>query len=166
MKTSRFFAAIAVVLTIAASSASAQPKDKGNWHERVLAEKIAFITAELELTPEEAQVFWPVYNQLNAEAKALQQASANAYRTLVQALKEDTASDKEIDKLLDDYLAAKQALKENGKGDVNKYRKVLSSKKVAKLYVAEEKFRRNHIRDMKSHQGPKGHGHGRPAQGR
>ena len=104
MKTSRFFAAIAVVLTIAASSASAQPKDKGNWHERVQAEKIAFITAELELSPEEAQVFWPVYNQLNAEAKALQQASANAYRTLVQALKEATASDKEIDKLLDDYL--------------------------------------------------------------
>ena len=166
MKTSRFFAAIAVIITIAASSANAQPKDKGNWRERVMSEKIAFITAELELTPEEAQVFWPVYNQLNAETQKLQQASADAYRALVQALKEGTASDKEIDKLLDEYLAAKQALKESGKGDVNKYRKVLSSKKVAKLYVAEENFRRNHIRDMKSHQGPKGQGHGRPGPGR
>ncbi|MBQ5517559.1 MAG: hypothetical protein IIT92_04060, partial [Bacteroidales bacterium] len=44
----------------------AQPQGKPNeeqrkkdW-ERLQAEKIAFITQELDLTPEEAQVFWPV----------------------------------------------------------------------------------------------------------
>ena len=31
-------------------------------HEEILSQKIAFFTQELDLTPEEAQQFWPVYN--------------------------------------------------------------------------------------------------------
>ena len=71
----------------------------------------------------------------------------------MDALAEGSASEKEISRLLDEYLAAK---------------------KVAKLYVAEEKFRRQHIRNFKGgHKGPGGagqpaqggNGSGRPAQG-
>ena len=89
-------------------------------------------------------------------------------------MEEGTVSDKELNALLDDYLAAKQAHKEAGKGDVEKYRKVLPAKKVVKLYVAEENFRRHHIRNFKGgHKGPGGagqpaqggNGSGRPAQG-
>ena len=89
------------------------------------------------------------------EKKALQKAVREAYKALTAALEEETPSDKEIDKLLDTYLAARQALKESGKGDVEKFRKVLSSKKVAQLYIAEENFRKHHIRSMKSSHGPK-----------
>jgi hypothetical protein len=32
--------------------------------------KVAFISKELDLTPEEAQKFWPVYNQYSKEIKA------------------------------------------------------------------------------------------------
>ena len=32
--------------------------------------KVAFISKELELTPDEAQKFWPVYNQYSKEIKA------------------------------------------------------------------------------------------------
>lgn len=159
MKTSRLFAVIAA-LTLFSMTTFAQ--QKGNWQERIKSEKIAFITAELDLTPEEAQVFWPVYNQIEKKALESQQAVRAAYHALVQALKSDTATDKDIDKLLDDYLAAKLAQKNSGKDDAAKFRKVLSSKKVAKLYVAEEKFRRHHIRNI--HGGHQGHG-GKPAQG-
>ena len=31
--------------------------------------KVAFISRELELTPEEAQKFWPLYNQYSKELK-------------------------------------------------------------------------------------------------
>ena len=126
-----------------------------------MSEKIAFITMELSLTPEEAQVFWPVYNQISQQKQESQKAVATAYRALLEALKSDTATDKEIDKLLDEYLAAKQAHKESGKGDAAKYRKVLPSKKVAKLYVAEENFRRHHIRNFKGGH----HGQGSPKPG-
>ena len=140
-------------ITLFSMSATAQPKE--NWKERIQSEKIAFITMELDLTPEEAQVFWPVYNQIEKNRGESQKAVTASYRALLEALKSDTATEKEIDKLLDEYLAAKLAQKTSGKDDAAKFRKVLSSKKVAKLYVAEENFRRHHIRNFSGNH----HGH-------
>jgi hypothetical protein len=160
MKNFRILAAVAAFIMITVSSNAQGPK-QGNWQDRVMAEKIAFITSALELTPEEAQTFWPVYNQIEAQKKETQKVVKEAYKALTKALEEGTASDKEIDRLLDNYLAAKQAQKESGKGDATKFRKVLSSQKVAKLYIAEENFRRHHIRNMKASYGPKG-GSGKP----
>ena len=37
--------------------------------EKIQALKIAFITQKLELTPDEAQKFWPVYNRYEAELR-------------------------------------------------------------------------------------------------
>ena len=161
MKNFRIFAAVAAFAIIAVSNALAQHPEKQSWHDKMMSEKIGYLTAKLELTPEEAQAFWPVYNKFAEKNKAQNKAVAEAYKALTQALKEGTASDKEIDKLLDNYLAAKENQKENGKNEVAEYRKVLSSKKVAKLYVAEESYRRHQINRMKPQQGPKGpHGEG------
>ena len=62
---------MAAIALLAISTMHAQPK-QGNWQEKMMSEKIAFITMELELTPEEAQVFWPVYNQIAKENQKLQ----------------------------------------------------------------------------------------------
>ena len=159
MKNFRIFAAVAAFAIISVSSAFAQP-NKQNWHEKMMSEKIGYLTAELELTPEEAQVFWPVYNKIAEKNKEQNKAVGEAYKALTQALKEGTASDKEIDKLLDQYLVAKQAQKENGKNDAAQYRKVLPSKKVAKLYIAEENYRRHQINRMKPQHGPQADGRG------
>ena len=154
MKTRRLFAAIAA-LTLIVHSSSAQSKcGKCEWQERMQSEKIAFLTAELDLTPEEAQTFWPVYNQIEQKKHQSQMAVMTSYKELLEALKAENSSDKEIDRLLDNYLAAKHDAKEAGKDDIEQYRKILPGKKVAKLYVAEEKFRRHHIRSMKG--GPQG----------
>ena len=39
--------------------------------EKVEAQKIAFITNALNLTPEESQKFWPLYNEYSAKEKEL-----------------------------------------------------------------------------------------------
>ena len=39
--------------------------------EKVEAHKIAFITNELNLTPEESQKFWPIYNEYSAKERDL-----------------------------------------------------------------------------------------------
>lgn len=163
MKTLRFYAAaLAAFALLSISNAQAQPQHKNNgWQERIQSEKIAFLTAELNLSPEEAQVFWPVYNKIAAEKKELNKAVKTFYKALLEALNSDTATDKEIDKLLDDYLAAKQANKEAGKGDVKEFRKVLSSKKVAKLYIAEENFRRQQLQKMRGNHN-QGQHYGKP----
>ena len=43
--------------------------------ERLQALKIAYITKKLDLSPDEAQRFWPVYNQYSAEIIAARQNS-------------------------------------------------------------------------------------------
>lgn len=140
---------LAAMVLLSISNIHAQSRKQGEWHQRMMSEKIAFITTELELTPEEAQVFWPVYNQLANKKHEFHKTVKDSYAALTKALKEGTVSEKEIDRLLDEYVAAKQAQKEAGKGDVAEFRKVLPGKKVAKLYIAEEDFRRHHIRNMK-----------------
>lgn len=42
-----------------------------NEENKIQALKIAFITQKLSLTSEEAQKFWPVYNQYNGEVQSL-----------------------------------------------------------------------------------------------
>jgi len=157
---------MAVIALLSITNIQAQSK-KSEWQEKVMSEKIAFITTELELTPEEAQVFWPVYNQVTKENNESHKAMMAAYRAMTKAIEEGTASDKEIGQLLDEYLAAKQKNNNAGNDDVEKYRKVLPAKKVARLYIAEENFRRHHIRNFKSgHKGlGVGNGSGRPVQG-
>ena len=88
MKNFRLFAAVAAFAMIAFSSnINAQGPKQGKWQERVMAEKIAYITTALELTPEEAQVFWPVYNQIEAGKKDLQKAVRDSYKALTNIAK-------------------------------------------------------------------------------
>ena len=51
----------------------AQNLRQGGRPETVEAIKIAYFTRKLNLTPEEAQKFWPVYNQYADELKQLRQ---------------------------------------------------------------------------------------------
>lgn len=145
MKTLRFLQAVIVTLAIAmgiASEASAQKNH--DWREKIMCEKIAFLTAELDLSTEEAQVFWPVYNEYMKAIDNAQKAIYVNYKALNDAIKTEK-TEKEIADCLDKYLEAQEAKAELTAESVKKFRKVLSEDKVAKLYLAEEKFRRNQI---------------------
>ncbi|MBO4670957.1 MAG: hypothetical protein J5640_03845 [Bacteroidales bacterium] len=154
---------ISILLTLSISVAAlAQPQGapgKGNKEnlDKIRAEKVAFITTEVGLTPEEAQVFWPVYNEIEKQQKELMQAERKAYMALCKALDKgegDTAA------LLDAYLKAKSANQNLHMANSGKYLKVLSVEKVARFYTCDEKFRRQQIGRLKG-----GHGGGRPGFG-
>ena len=48
-----------------------EPGQKGGGGARLEAYKIAYITKRLNLTPEEAQKFWPIYNKYTTDMRAL-----------------------------------------------------------------------------------------------
>ena len=73
--------------------------------ERIQAEKIAFITQELDLSPEEAQAFWPVYNQCWKEAREANKKMRDAFGEL-RGKKGEELSEKEIEAKLDAYIQA------------------------------------------------------------
>lgn len=132
---------------IGAGTAHAQQKFDEEWKERVMSEKIAFLTIELNITPEEAQTFWPVYNKVEKELDQSRFEVMKSYKALAEAIDAGKPS-KEISSLLDKYLQAKAAQDKLDSATAETYKKVLPVEKVAKLYVAEEKFRRQYINKL------------------
>lgn len=129
------------------TSAHAANNSQGDWKQRIMSEKVAFLTIEMGITPEEAQAFWPVYNQVEKERDEAVRLVFQSFKALEDAVAAGK-SEKEVAKLLETYL---DALEQQNKIDTQasaKYEKVLSVKKLAKLYVGEEKFRRQQVRRL------------------
>ncbi|MCB0697691.1 MAG: hypothetical protein KDC07_10020, partial [Chitinophagaceae bacterium] len=55
-----------LTMLLAVTTVIAQP-DRDHKHDRIKALKIAYITEKLDLTSEQAQKFWPVYNRYEKE---------------------------------------------------------------------------------------------------
>ena len=114
------------------------------WRERVRSEKVAFLTSEIDLTESEAQVFWPIYNQIQKEQRENFEAVQKAFDAMAKGVQEGKSA-KEMDKLVKAYIDAK----EKGEGVetkyLNKLMKALPADKVARYYLAEEKFRHQQI---------------------
>lgn len=123
---------------------------QNDWKDRMMSEKIAFLTMETGMTTEEAQAFWPVYNEVTKE---MDDAMINVFKSY-KALEDAVNAGKDTSKLLDNYLNALEKQRNVESKAAAKYRKVLPENKVAKLYIGEEKFRRNQIRRL--HVGPDG----------
>ena len=145
---------IAAILVFGAANAFANNEVKEDWKEKFQSEKIAFLTLEIGLTPQEAQVFWPVYNEINEEKDQAMYEIIKYYWEMSKAI-EAGKSEKEIKALLDKYLEAQEKQRKIDEDAAEKYKKVLSTTKVAKLYIAEEKFRRQHIRKLRDIQDQK-----------
>jgi hypothetical protein len=129
-----------------------QKERKKSQHEEIFNklhnEKIAFFTSEIDLTPEEAQKFWPVYNQFLKES---QKAHSKTMKAL-QALKNKSGeklTEVEMQKRVDEYVASIAAQDEVFVKYAEEFKKVLPIEKVAKLYVAEERFRIKMIRGFR-----------------
>jgi len=122
--------------------------------QRIQSEKIAFITQELDLSPEEAQVFWPVYNQCWKEAHELHGKMMDAFAAF-RGSKGDELSDKELEAKLDAYIQANRASSLVLSDWYPKFKEVLPVRKVAKLYQAEEAFQMRMIKNLRKHGQPK-----------
>lgn len=141
-------AAAAVLLAVMCfQTAHASCTEVSDWREKMQAEKIAFITTELDLSPSEAEKFWPVYNMIEKARKDSFDEIIKAYVALKKAV-EAGQPDSELETLLKAYLEAQKIQAEAEGKASEKLSKVLPTSKVAKLYVVEEKFRRQQINKL------------------
>jgi len=145
-----------LALLVFTISAIAQPKPtpaERKQHKRVEAEKIAFITKELELSSDEAKVFWPVYEQAVREDRQ----GFKTIRVKFDALKtavEEGKSESEVKALLDDFIEAKASHRNGLEAYTDEFIKVLGIEKTAKLFIAEDDFRARQIHQLTG-MGPK-----------
>ena len=136
-----------LMVIISLSSAlrvSADNRHDKQWQERMRAERVAYLASAMDLTPAEAEKFWPVYNRMESERRGSFLKVLDAYKALDEGLKSGKP-EKEISVLLDRYVDAMK----NSRGVESRYvpvfTKILSVEKVAKLFVGEEEFRRQQI---------------------
>lgn len=120
-----------------AMPALAQPSPKHG--QQIESVKIAYITRRLELSPEEARRFWPVYN--------------NYQKEINEVLRQKRAARLNNDKNADDRLAGELNFEESLLNIRKKYQKeftkVIPSEKVLLLYQAEREFREQLIRQLR-----------------
>jgi Skp family chaperone for outer membrane proteins len=68
----KYLLLIIATLVLVSNTIAQQPAEK-----RLEAIKIAYITQQLALTPEEAQTFWPVFNKYEGEVKVVRDTYKN-----------------------------------------------------------------------------------------
>lgn len=126
-----------------------------DWKAKMRSEKIAFITSEVGITPEEAQAFWPVYNDTRARMMDARDEMFRTYKALCDGVEagKDAA---ETERLLKAYIAAREKMAVLESSFFEDYSKVLPVEKVAKVYLAEEKFRRHQFHNLNCKPSPGG----------
>ncbi|MCL2416790.1 MAG: hypothetical protein FWD02_02515 [Bacteroidales bacterium] len=118
-------------------------QDREAFRQRVQAQRIAFFTERLALTPEEAERFWPLYNTFQREREQL--ISEFNRKTRVRGASGERAvfdvsnlSDEEVQRLVDNR--AKQIdLERRFHDDLTK---LFSPQRVLAFYDAERSFQR------------------------
>ncbi len=125
-----------LLLLIISVSAFGQPD--GKMRERIKAQKIAFITEKLNLTPEEAQKFWPIYNAHETEMEMLRINGREKRRKL----NPETISDAEAKQALTDLLAFEKEQQELKSDLVESLLTAIPAKKILALMKVEREFDR------------------------
>lgn len=121
-------------------------QSNANKKEALEAMKVAFITQKLSLTPEEAQVFWPIYNQYETELDALRKKRKDEKVSAMDDVSK--ISDKEIEKLVDGEIIFRQQELDIIKKYHAQFKKILPVKKVALLYKAQEDYKKELLKQI------------------
>lgn len=119
--------------------------------EKIKAMKVEFITSNLELTSQEAEKFWPVYNEFTAKLMELEKGR----RKLMKANEDKELSDAEINKMIALNFETDQKILDLKRAYDLKFKKVLSVQKVGTLYHSEHQFKKELLRKMKQNGPPK-----------
>ncbi|MBV6403647.1 MAG: hypothetical protein IT228_04620 [Flavobacteriales bacterium] len=114
--------------------------------QEVKAQRSAYLTQKMGLSPEEAQRFWPVYNQYDKEQEAMQRERREAMRAL-RADKDLT--DAEAADHIERGLAAQQRELDLRKRYSSEFIKLIGARKTLELHRAERDFNRELLRRMR-----------------
>ncbi|WP_321374645.1 hypothetical protein [uncultured Draconibacterium sp.] len=107
--------------------------------ERYRTEKVSFLTTKLDLTPDEAQKFWPVYNQMEKERSETQRKRHELEGQVRDA--EKNLSNEEMIKLTREHVQLGKTEANLAEKYNEEFLKILPPVKVIKLYNAENEFR-------------------------
>jgi hypothetical protein len=127
----------------AVNSSNETQQERQEFRQRIQSQRVAFFTQRLELTPAEAEKFWPLYNTFQNERERLM----NEFRQKTH-IRKDTASAVEFNvSKLSDADARQLVANEARRIDLernfhNELTKLFSPQRVLVFYDTERSFQR------------------------
>lgn len=108
-------------------------------NERIAAEKVAFFTRRLGLSVDEAEKFWPVYNDYSSRREKMNQDKNSLMKYVNQNFRNLSSKELEesADRIIQYSVDEASLLKEYHE----KFKSILSPEKVIRLYATEIQFK-------------------------
>lgn len=136
---------VVIVITIfLASLTSLQAQDKNDHRAQIKAMKVAFITQELNMTPQIAQKFWPVYNKYEIDKRALHKRENVDWDNI------GTISDSKAEEMLKEYLAVEREEYVIKRQLFSDLKKILTAREIVLLHKLEADFNKKMIQEYRN----------------
>lgn len=129
-------------------SSVGQPRLKQK-REQIKSLKIAFITDALDLTPEEASKFWPLYNAYEDKQRNFKREKLLSYMESEDNSEIDKMTEKDAMGKLNEIEASETEAFQSRQKFVASLKNILPAKKILKLKKAEEAFKKKLLRQFK-----------------
>ncbi len=111
--------------------------------------KITFITEAINLTPQEAEKFWPIYN---LHSNKMQQAKRALNENLISEIRLaggiENITETKAQKLIDKTLFLEQQITDTKIKMIQELSNVISAKKIIKLQKTERDFNRRLLQEF------------------
>ena len=121
--------------------------------EQVKSIKVAYITNELNLTPEEATKFWPLYNEFEEKQNQIRREKLKAHLNRIDNADFDNLSEKEANTLLAQMESSEDELHLLRKKFIANLKNVLPATKILKLKKAEDGFNKKLLQQIRDKRG-------------
>lgn len=131
----------------------AQKEKEKDKHEQIKALKVSFFTTELNLTTDEAEKFWPIYNAYDEKQYKIRHDKMRPLLLKIDQVGYDKISEKEAAGYLDKLEAAENELTELKLKLADDLKPAIGSAKILKLRKAEEDFKKKLIEQFKDKKG-------------
>ncbi|MCI9844616.1 sensor of ECF-type sigma factor [Flavobacterium pectinovorum] len=138
-----------MILFLVSFSFYAQSDKTDEKREKIKAYKVSFLTTELELTSNEAEKFWPIYNAFDDKQYELRHEKMKTYLRKLNDDNVNSLSEKEAATLLSQIESTDKELYFLKEKYMTNLKKVLSAKKILKLKKSEDDFNRKLLKQYK-----------------
>ncbi len=122
-------------------------KERGD-NERIQQMRVEFFNQELQLSAEEAEAFWPIYEQFKNDQKKLRKE----YR---QDRKMELMTDAEAERYVEDHLVLEEKQIALKRKYITRLKGVISIRKVAMINRTERKFKQDLLHKIQDRRGPR-----------
>lgn len=115
--------------------------------EQIKSQKVAFITNKLQLTVEESQQFWPLYNEKNKKSEDIDKQERNIMQNYIK--NKETLNNKELEVMADKLMEFELTSSKLDAEYYQLYKKVLPINKILELCEAERQFKHELLKQLK-----------------